>query len=157
LCTIGSNDYARAEEIMKVLVTILVISFMAFTPPDKLLKLILKDGQFPKLPKAARIIDYEVVFVDPYKRYGYLAFEGPSDELLTWIQKSKLILTSKEEIFTKDIIVWPAKRPAWFKESSDKIMTSEIYYSKRESDGFLTLCWIDDNQKVIHLEYEIRW
>jgi hypothetical protein len=139
---------------MKILVTFLIMIFVSYLPADKSLRAILKDGHFQKLPKTAKIIGHEVI-TDQKKRYGYLVFEGPSDDLVKWITKSKLVLTSKEEIFNKDIIVWPTKRPTWFNDSSNKFATRDIYYSKREIDGFTTLCWVDMDVNVIHLEYEI--
>jgi hypothetical protein len=139
---------------MKIVTAILMISLVAFVPENRSLRRILKDCQFSKLPKTARMVGNEVI-ADKGKRYGYLAFEGPTEDLLKWIKKSGLTQTFKEEIFTMNLMVWSAKRPTWFEDSSNRFMTADVYYSQREEDRFLILCWIDENQEIIHLEYEI--
>jgi len=140
---------------MKLLITTLFITLVTLVPKEKSLKTILRDGQFSKLPKAAKIIGHEVV-VDGQKRFGYLAFQASSGDIATWIKKSKLALTHKEEIFNTDIFVWPSKTPQWFKDSSEKFVGGDIYYSKREADGFVTVGWVDIDVTVVHIEYEIR-
>ena len=138
---------------MKTILTLLILTLLT-APADKNLKRILKDGQFSKLPKSAKTIRHEII-VDSKKRFGYLVFETSADDIATWTKQSNLILTSKKEIFDSNLIVWPSNRPTWFKDSSDKFMTSDIYYSKRESDKFLSNSWVDVNRKIIHVEYEI--
>ena len=139
---------------MKTIFTVLVLTLLTVPPVNKNLKLILKDGHFSKLPKTAKTIGHETIN-ESKKRYGYLVFEASSDEIATWTRQSNLILTSKKEIFDSDLVVWPSNRPTWFKDSSDRFITSDIYYSKRESDRFLSLSWVDVNRKIIHVEYEI--
>jgi hypothetical protein len=139
---------------MKTILGILALTLLTTTTVDKDLKLILKDGHFAKLPKTAKVIGREVL-IDQKKRFGYLVFEASSGDIVKWTRQSNLVLTSKEEIFDDNIIVWPNSRPTWFKESCDKFVTSDIYYSKRESDKFTALSWVDTDRKVIHVEYEI--
>jgi hypothetical protein len=138
---------------MKTIITILILTLLT-APADKNLKRILKDGQFSKLPTNAKTIRHEII-VDSKKRFGYLVFETSADDIAKWTKQSSLILTSKKEIFDSNLIVWPSNRPTWFKDSSDKFVTGDIYYSKRESDKFLSNSWVDINRKIIHLEYEI--
>lgn len=121
---------------------------------DKDLKLILKDGHFSKLPKTVKVVGHEIL-VDEKIRFGYLVFESSSDEIAKWIKKSNLVLTSKKEIFDDNIIVWPNNRPTWFMNSSERFITVDIYYSKRASDRFTSLCWVDMDRKVVHIEYQI--
>jgi len=139
---------------MKTILAILTLTLLTGTTVDKDLKLILKDGHFSKLPKTAKTIGHEIIN-ESKKRFGYLVFEASADDIATWTKQSNLILTSKKEIFDSNLIVWPSNRPTWFKDSSDKFVTSDIYYSKRESDKFLSNSWVDINRKIIHLEYEI--
>ena len=139
---------------MKIILTILTLTLLTVPTTNKNLKRILKDGQFSKLPKSAIILGHEIIN-DTKKRFGYLAFEASSDDIATWTRQSNLILTTTTEIFDNNLIVWPTKRPTWFTESSDKLSTGDKYYSKRESDRFLSLSWVDINRKIIHVEYEI--
>jgi len=121
---------------------------------DKDLRLILKDGKFSKLPARAKVMGREIVS-DTNKRFGYLTFESTPSEIQKWIVKSKLTLTSTKEIFEKNIIVWTTNKPKWFSESSGKLGAGKIYYSKRNTGNFTTLCYVDSSNKIIHLEYEI--
>lgn len=139
---------------MKTLLAILVLTLLTEPTLDKDLKLILKDGHFSKLPKTTKVIGHEVL-INQKKRFGYLVFETSSDNIVKWTRQSNLILTSKEEIFDNNIIVWPNNRPTWFKDSSERFMTSNIYYSKRETDSFTSVSWVDSDRKIIHVEYEI--
>jgi hypothetical protein len=139
---------------MKTILAILILTLLTATTVDKDLKLILKDGHFSKLPKTAKVVGHEVL-VNQTKRFGYLVFEASSDDIAMWTRQSNLVLTSKKEIFDDNIIVWPSNRPTWFKDSSERFMTSDIYYSKRQSDKFTSLSWVDSDRKIIHVEYEI--
>ena len=139
---------------MKIILTILTLTLLTVPTTDKNLKRILKDGQFSKLPKSAKILGHEIIN-DAKKRFGYLVFEAPSADIATWTRQSNLILTTTTEIFDNNWIVWPTKRPTWFNESSAKVSTGDKYYSKRESDRFISLSWVDINRKIIHVEYEI--
>jgi hypothetical protein len=139
---------------MKTILSLLVLTLLTVPPPTKTLKIILKDGQFSKVPKNARMIGLEIIN-ESNNRYGYLVFETSTDDMDNWIKESNLILTSTKETFDNNLIVWPGKRPTWFKDSSDKFKTSDIYYSKRKSDSFLSLSWVDDSRRIIHVEYEI--
>jgi hypothetical protein len=124
------------------------------TTVDNDLKLILKDGHFSKLPQTAKVVGHEVK-ANQTKRFGYLVFEASSDDIDKWVKQSNLVLTTQTEIFDNDLIVWPANRPTWFKDSSNRFKTSDIYYSKREADRFLSNCWVDVKKNIIHIEYEI--
>jgi hypothetical protein len=139
---------------MKIIFSIIVLTLMTVQTVDKDLKLILKDGHFSKLPKTAKVVGHGIL-VDEKMRFGYLVFESSSDEITKWIKKSNLVLTSKKEIFGDNIIVWPNNRPTWFVDSSERFITVDIYYSRRESDRFTSLCWVDMDRKVIHIEYQI--
>jgi hypothetical protein len=139
---------------MKTILVILTLTLLTAQTANKDLKLILKDGHFSKLPKTAKVVGHEVL-VNQKKRFGYLVFETSSDDIAKWTKKSNLIRSSKKEIFDSNIIVWPTNRPTWFKDSSEKFMTSDIYYSKRVTDRFMSLCWADMDKKIIHVEYEI--
>lgn len=139
---------------MKTILAILILTLLTATTVDKDLKLILKDGNFSKLPKTAKVVGHEVL-VNQTKRFGYLVFEASPDDIAKWTRQSNLVLTSKKEILDDNIIVWPSNRPTWFKDSSERFMTSDIYYSKRQSDKFTSLSWVDSDRKIIHVEYEI--
>ena len=139
---------------MKTILTILALTFLIAPTVDKDLKLILKDGHFSELPKTAKVVGHEVL-VNQKKRFGYLVFEASSDDIAKWTRQSNLVLSSTKEVFDNNIIVWPSNRPTWFKDSSERFMTSDIYYSKRETDRFTSLGWVDSDRKIIHVEYEI--
>ena len=140
---------------MKTIISILTLTLLTALTVDNDLKLILKDGHFSKLPKKAKVVGHEVL-VNQTKRFGYLVFEASGDDIAEWTKQSNFILTSKKEIFDDNIIVWPSNRPTWFKNSSERFMTSDMYYSKRESDKFTSLSWVDSDRKIIHIEYEIE-
>ncbi|MBX2971442.1 MAG: hypothetical protein KF803_18895 [Cyclobacteriaceae bacterium] len=139
---------------MKAILAILTLTLLTATTVNKDLKLILKDGHFSKLPRKAKVVGHGVL-VNQTKRFGYLIFEASSEDIAKWIRQSNLILTSKTEILDDNIIVWPNNKPTWFKDSSERFMTSDIYYSKREPDKFTSLSWVDIDRKIIHIEYEI--
>lgn len=120
---------------------------------DKELKLILRDGQFVKIPKKTENIKKEIVKATNL-RYGYLSFDCSPDNIEDWIQKSELKLTSKEEVFTDNIMVDIRKRPEWFNKSGDQHKTGYIYYSKRKSDNFLALVYLDTEKRRILIEYQ---
>jgi hypothetical protein len=120
---------------------------------DKELKLVLRDGQFAKIPKKTENIKKEIVNA-PNLRYGYLSFDSSPDNIEDWIQKSGLKLTSKEEVFTNNIMVDIRKRPEWFSRSGDQNKTGYIYYSKRQTDNFLALVYLDTEKRKILVEYQ---
>lgn len=96
---------------MRTIVALLILTLLTAATEDKDLKLIRQDGHFSKLPTTSKIIGHEVL-IDKTKRFGYLVFEAPSYDLANWILQSKLVLTSKQEIFDNNIVVWPNNRPA---------------------------------------------
>jgi len=120
---------------------------------DGELKLILRDGHFAKIPKKTENIKKEIIN-STNLRYGYLSFDCSPDNIGEWIQKSGLKLTSKEEVFTDNIMLDIRKSPEWFTKSGDQHKTGYIYYSKRQTDNFLALVYLDTEKRKILIEYQ---
>src|SRR5258705_243743 len=59
---------------MKIILTVLVLTLLTAQTTDKNLKRILKDGQFSKFPKSAKILGHEII-LDSKKRFGYLTLD----------------------------------------------------------------------------------
>jgi hypothetical protein len=143
----------KANAIVILVTAVICISLCAFQGRNDI-KTILRDGQFHRLPKNAREVRTQIVKTDK-KRFGYLLFAASAEDLGHWIELSKIMETSKEQIFNDNIIVWPNYRPEWFNLMLNKSKTDKVFF-KNGNDSFVALIYLDRTNNRIILEYEVR-